>query len=95
MIPAVDYTTGGSELPRSKLRGIHSGTIIMGLPPPNPCLPIHPASKLTGILGILVNYPAASCGASAAEQSSWGLPAPNPCLPIHPASKLTGILEYY
>jgi hypothetical protein len=39
-----------------------------------------------------VNYPAASCGASTAEQSSWGLPPPNPRLPIHPASKLTGIL---
>jgi len=25
-----------------------------GLPPPNHCLPTHPASKLTGILGILI-----------------------------------------
>ncbi len=51
MIPAVDYTTGGSELPRSKLRGIHSGTIIMGAAAPKPLLAHSSRQQADGYSG--------------------------------------------
>jgi hypothetical protein len=43
-----------SKLPRSKLRGILSGMIVLGAAAPKPPLVIPPPSKLGGILAILV-----------------------------------------
>ncbi|MBC8264976.1 MAG: hypothetical protein H8E47_12740, partial [Anaerolineales bacterium] len=44
-----------SKPPRSKLRGIPSGMIVLGAAAPKPPLAIPPRSKLGGILATLVN----------------------------------------
>jgi hypothetical protein len=50
-----------SELPRSKLRGIHSGTIIMGAAAPKPLLAHSSRQQADGYLMALLVIPLCSC----------------------------------